>query len=358
MIDDTRRPDSETDFDEPVFSSDTEEPAQNPAESSPDDNPNPATLPAPGHPVEPVPESPLDSESDVPGIDESGTDKLGTDQTDFDEPVFASGGEADEPYETAQPHESPETIHEPPEIEFSAGAPAFDEMKPDETFESGFDRQDVGPQDTSDAGTDWVNIAPDPGSAEESRPETEYDFFDETPAAEVAAAPPPSRKLGRTGPVWVLGGTALVLIAALVWLGVSRLTGLEESNSEAPSEPSVQQVVAEEPTPAPPTSTPGPDPTPTPMLLPVNSNVIVGETEGQGVKLRAQPGLAGDLVEIIAEGTTMVVLDADPDSQHAEYPVPSDGYLWYRMRVTGMNDEEGNPLVGWSASEFFVVDVP
>ncbi len=353
MIDDTRRPDSETDFDEPVFSSDAEEPAQNQAESSPDDNPYPATLSAPGHPVEPDLKSPLDSESDVPGIDESGTD-----ETDFDEPVFASGGAPDERYETAQPRESQETVYAPPEVEFSASAPEFDEIKPDETFASGFDRQDDGPRDTSVAGTDWVNIAPDSGSTEMPRSETEYDFFDETPAAEVAAVPPPTRKLGRTGPVWVLGGTALVLIAALVWLGVSRLTGSQESGAETPSEPSVQQVVAEEPTPAPPTSTPGPEPTPTPMLLPVNSNVIVGETEGQGVKLRAQPGLAGDLVEIIAEGMTMVVLDADPDSQHDEYPVPSDGYLWYRMRVTGMVDEEGNPLVGWSASEFFIVDVP
>ncbi|MYC95037.1 MAG: hypothetical protein F4X14_08690 [Caldilineaceae bacterium SB0661_bin_32] len=343
MIDDTRRPDSETDFDEPVFSSDEDVPAENRTESSADDTPDPTSLPAPGLPVEPVPESPVDPEVDVPGIDE---------------PVFASGRETDESSGTAQRQESPETVYEPPEVEFSAGASAFDELKSDEPFDSSFDGQDVLPQDSSVAGTDWVNIAPDSESPEEPLPETEYNFFDETPAAEVAAVPPPTRKLGRTGPVWVLGGTALVLIAAVVWLGVSRLTGAEESSTEAPSEPAVQQVVAEEPTPAPPTNTPGPAPTPTPMLLPVNANVIVGETDGQGVKLRAQPGLAGTLVEIIAEGTAMVVLEADPDAQHAEYPVPSDGYLWYRMRVTGMVDGEGNPLVGWSASEFFVVDAP
>ena len=118
----------------------------------------------------------------------------------------------------------------------------------------------------------------------------------------------------------------------------------------------MQQVAAEEPTPAPPTNTPGPEPTPTPMLLPVNANVIVGDTEGQGVKLRAEPGLDGVLVEIIPEGTIMVVLAEEPGSEHPNYPVPADGYLWYRMRVTGMIDGEGNPLIGWSASEFFVVD--
>lgn len=343
MIDDTRRPDSETDFDEPVFSSDEEESAENQTESSADDTPDSTPLSAPGLPVEPVPESPVDSEVDVPGIDE---------------PVFASGSEPADSYGTAQQHESAETAYEPPEIEFSAGAPAYDELNSGETFESGFDGQDVDPQESSVAGTDWVNIAPDSESPELPRQETEYNFFDETPAAEVAASPPPTRKLGRTGPVWVLGGITLVLIAGVVWLGITRFTGSEGSVTEPPSEPSVQQVAAEEPTPAPPTNTPGPEPTPTPMLLPVNANVIVGETEGQGVKLRAQPGLSGDLVEIIAEGTTMVVLDADPDAQHSEYPVPSDGYLWYRMRVTGMVDDDGNPLVGWSASEFFVVDVP
>ena len=343
MTDDTRRPDSETDFDEPVFSSDEAELAENQTESSADDTPDSTPLPAPGLPVEPVPESPIDSEIDVPGIDE---------------PVFASGGEPDESYGTAQQHESPETVYEPPEIEFSSNAPAFDALKSDESLESNFDGQDVGPQDSSAAGSDWVNIAPDSESTEEHRPETEYNFFDETPAAEVAAAPPPTRKLGRTGPVWVLGGITLVLIAGVVWLGISRLTGSEEGSTEAPSDPTVQQVVTEESTPVPPTNTPGPAPTPTPMLLPINSNVIVGETEGEGVNLRAQPGLAGRVVEIIAEGTTMVVLEADPDSQHSEYPVPSDGFLWYRMRVTGMVDGEENPLIGWSASEFFVVDVP
>ena len=343
MIDETRRPDNETDSDEPVFASEEGESAENPTEPNSDDTPDSTPLPAPGLPAEPLAETPVESEIDVPGIDE---------------PVFASGGEPEEAYDTGQQQESPESIYGPPEVEFSASAPAFDALKSEEPFDGSFDGQDDDRQDSSVAATDWVNVAPDSEPTEEARLETEYNFFDETPAADVAAVPPPTRKLGRTGPVWVLGGITLVLIVGVVWLGISRLTGSEDGSTEPPSEPSVQQVVAEEPTPAPPTNMPGPDPTPTPMLLPVNANVIVDETEGQGVKLRAEPGLAGELVEIIAEGMTMVVLEDDPDLQHAEYPVPSDGYLWYRMRVTGMVDNEGNPLIGWSASEFFVVDVP
>lgn len=348
MIDETRRPDSETDLEEPVFASEEEGSPESQTESSSDDTPDSTSLPGPGAPAEPLAETRIESEVDVPGADVQG----------IEEPVFASGAEPDETYETGQPQELPESVYEPPEVEFSASGPAYDALKSEEAFDGGFDGQDDDRQDSPVAGTDWVNVAPDSDSTEEARLETEYNFFDETPAAEVAAAPPPTRKLGRTGPVWVLGGISLVLIVGVVWLGISRLTGSEVSSTEPPSEPSVQQVAAEEPTPVPPTNTPGPDPTPTPMLLPVNANVIVGETEGQGVKLRAEPGLAGTLVEIIAEGTTMVVLEDDPDSQHAEYPVPSDGYLWYRMRVTDRADNEGNPLIGWSASEFFIVDVP
>ena len=343
MIDETRRPDSETDLEEPVFASEEEGSPESQTESSSDGTPDSTSLPEPGAPAEPLAETRIETEVDVPGIDE---------------PVFASGAEPEETYEIGQQQESPESDYEPPEVEFTASAPEFEAWNSEESFEGSFDGQDDDRQDSPVAGTDWVNVAPDSESTEEARLETEYNFFDETPAAEVAAVPPPTRKLGRTGPVWVLGGIALVLIAGVVWLGISRLTGSEDIVTEPPSEPSVQQVAAEEPTPAPPTNTPGPDPTPTPILLPVNANVTVVETDGQGVKLRSEPGLAGTLVEIIAEGTTMVVLEDDPDSQYAEYPVPSDGYLWYRMRVTGMVDGEGNPLIGWSASEFFVVDVP
>ena len=306
MNDDTRQPGSETD--EPVFASD-------------------------------------DQDSTKPEVMESAV-------SDLEEPVFSASGESGDAQETGLQQEVPEASDEPLEREFPPIEPVDVEEVTGKSIANEFEERDFHSQAAAAADSSWVNIAPDSETTEEPRPETEYNFFDETPAAEVAAAPPPTRKLGRTGPVWVLGGIALVVIAGLVWLGISRLTGSPESSTVAPSEPTVQQVAADAPTPAPPTSTPGPTPTPTPILLPINANVIVGETEGQGVKLRAQPGLSSDLVEIIAEGTTMVVLDADPDSQHSEYPVPSDGYLWYRMRVTG--DDE-NPLIGWSASEFFVV---
>lgn len=339
MNDDTRQPESETS--EPVFQSDDQESNDSNAEPNSDGAPNKA--------IASEPSFASDTESDSTGDVELPAPAPA-------EPVFLAGGEAAALQESEYLQEVPEASDKSDEWEFPTAEAATVEEMAGDTFENSFQEQDYDDQPTEAGDANWVNIAPNTESEQEPRLETEYSFFDDTPAAQVATTPPPTRKLGRTGPVWVLGGIALVLIAGLVWLGISRLTGSEESSAVAPSEPSVQQVAAEEPTPAPPTNTPGPAPTPTPILLPVNANVVVGDTEGQGVKVRAEPGLDGELVDIIPEGTTVVVLAADPDSQHAEYPVPADGYLWYRMRVTGMEDTSENPLIGWSASEFFVVD--
>ena len=80
-------------------------------------------------------------------------------------------------------------------------------------------------------------------------------LFDETPAADVAMTPPPRRKLGRTGPVWVIGGIVLVVIVGLVWLAISRLTGGSEDVPPTAAEPTVQQVEEASPTPEPATPT-------------------------------------------------------------------------------------------------------
>ncbi len=311
MNDDTRQPGSETD--EPVFASDDQDSTK-----------------------------PKEMESAV---------------SDLEEPVFSASGESGDARETGLQQEVPEASDEPLEREFPPIEPVDVEEVTGKPIENEFEERDFHSQAAAAADSSWVNIAPDSETTEEPRPETEYNFFDETPAAEVAAAPPPTRKLGRTGPVWVLGGIALVVIAGLVWLGISRLTGSLESSTVVPSEPTVQQVAADAPTPAPPTSTPGPTPTPTPILLPINANVTVANTDGEGVLLRAEPGKAGHFIQTIEEGKTMVVLDSEPGSDHSEYPVFLDGYLWYRMRVPDMLDNEGNPLVGWSASNFFVVEV-
>ncbi len=340
MNDDTRRPESETE--EPVFQSDDKDSRASEAE------------PISDGPLAPVndsePSFAPDTDSDSTGASEQPAPAPA-------EPVFSAGGASGASQDSEYRQEIPEPSHEPAEWEFAPVEPVLTEETAGGSIENSFGQQAYEYHSTESADANWVNIAPDSDTEDKPRLETEYNFFDETPAAQVAAAPPPTRKLGRTGPVWVLGGFALVLIAGLIWLGITRLMGTSASSTVAPSEPTVQQVAADAPTPEPPTITPGPTPTPTPILLPINANVTVANTDGQGVLLRAGPGRAGEFIQTVEEGETMVVLAADPESEHADYPVSLDGYLWYRMRVPGMLDEDGNPLVGWSASEFFLVDV-
>ena len=341
MNDDTRRPDNE--LDEPVFSSDDEESQESESDSNSDEDSSGAVAPEPTFLPETDAETPEETVSASPVAEE---------------PVFSQGDKPGVWQENEPLQEASDFSDEPREWEFSPIQPVDADAYSGNSGGSEIAEQEFETQAPADTDSSWASLAPDHETQEETRPAIEYNFFEETPAAEVATSPPPTRKLGRTGPVWVLGGFALVLIAGLVWLGISRLTGSSESSTAAPSEPTVQQVAADAPTPEPPTSTPGPTPTPTPILLPINANVTVANTDGQGVLLRAEPGRAGNFIQTVEEGVKMVVLAADPESEHAEYPVPLDGYLWYRMRVPGTLDEEGNPLVGWSASNFFVVDVP
>ena len=342
MTDETRRPDSETDFEEPVFAS--EEQLSNEKEPEPT--------------ADFGQERPDVTEPDFP----SGTEQFSA--TDSEpllgevEPVFPGDNEAEESHDASFRELDPAAPSDPPETEYTFGSTLDTDSTPAEPAHVDYVDQEFDPQSTASPGTGWVNIAPDSEESADPQSEREYSYFEETPAAEVAAQLPPSRKLGRTGPVWAIGGVVLVLIAGLVWLGVSRLTGSPEISTDPVSEPAVQQVASETPTIQPPTATPGPTATPAPVQLPINANVIVGDTEGFGVRMREDPGTDGLVVQIIEDGTTMVVLAADPDSEYEQYPVEMDGYLWYRMRVPGMLDDAGNPLIGWSASDFFVVENP
>ncbi len=339
MTDDTRHSDSETELDEPVFGSEG-------LSSGEQELDTPTGFPAASEEPE------FGSEASALPPTDLETDR-GT-----EEPVFGADSVNDQSESSGSEEDILASSYEVSDREYDYDAPFSPATDGQESLSDAVDSEELDAETASGSGTNWVQVNSDSEAAADPFTEREYSYFEETPAAEVAASPPPARKLGRTGPVWVLGGVVLVLIVGLGWFGISRLMGSGEETPAAASEPTVQQVAAEAPTPAPPTSTPGPTPTDSPILLPINANVTVGDTGGQGVKLRAGPGLDGELLEIIDEGTLMVVLAAEPESQYSEYPVPKDGYLWYRMRVPGMTDGNGTPVVGWSASDFFVVDVP
>ncbi len=389
MIEDTRRPDGETESDEPIFRMDEPAPPQTepvfPADTEPEsfqdtawdppadawradseaafgepvfsqDDPSPAQK-EPEFSTDPEPEPSADSETDFSTDSEPSLPSETGPYPSLDmeiepganEPVFAADGEPAELPSPAPYQEAHESTGEP----FLTEAPAF-EMVSGEALEVEQAAAEIEekffPPSQPPEETEWANIAPDVDSTAEPLPEKEYALFDETPAADVAARPAPRRRVGRTGPVWVMGGVVLVVIAGLLWLAISRLTGQPDDSSQTVSEPTVQQVEAVAPTPASPTVTPGPTPTKAPVRLPIGANVIVGDTDGQGVNLREQPGRFGTFVSVLAEGTILVVLPAEPEDE--EYPAVADGHLWYRMRV--IVEEGKEPLQGWGASDFFV----
>ncbi len=394
MTDDAKRPDLEPESDEPVFRSDDATPEQSESESvqnaasglganSETDSPDQAALsdgePAFGEPVfspdehapdpaEPVfspdsePEPSVDFNAELHGTPEPEfhADSDAIQDADFRpvadaaEPHFGHDGEDTVSTQDGMYAGSPEATGELS----SAESPGFEYVSDEEpafgTMLEADAQDEAASEEDGTESAGWVNISSDSEMSVEPVPEKEYTLFDETPAADVAMTPPPRRKLGRTGPVWVLGGIVFVIVAGLVWLAISRLSGAPDEVVQVAAEPTVQQVDEATPTTSPPTATPGPQPTPTRVRLPVLSNVIVGDTEGQGVLLRAEPNRNGEFVTVIGEGEKAIVLEPEPVDE--QYPVDADGFLWYRIRVPGQLDGEGVPLSGWSASSFFVLD--
>ncbi len=394
MTDDAKRPELEPEMDEPVFRPDDANPEQSEpgfvqdatsgqTEDWDTDAPGREDFsegePAFGEPVfsadehapepaervfspDPEPEAPSNFQAESPGSPEP---DFGAESDTIQDADFRTVPDAAEPHFGLEGEEAvslqDEMYQEPPESTggpSSAETPDFDDFTEDEPAFGPALEADAHDEAASDeegtASAGWVNISPDSGMSVEPIPEKEYTLFDETPAAEVAMTPPPRRKLGRTGPVWVLGGIVLVIVAGLVWLAVSRLTGPPEEVAQEVAEPTVEEVEEATPTSPPTTATPEPQPEPTRVLLPVLSNVIVAGTEGQGVMLRQEPNVNGTFVTIITEGEQAIVLEPEPADE--KYPVDADGFLWYRIRVPGQVDGDGNPLAGWSASNFFIMD--
>lgn len=355
-MEETRRPEDERE--EPIFEGDRHEPPDGEPEFS--EPVPPPTLPASltereGPAFASASEVEGAAAQDTAGESAAAAMPAGGGGEGEDEPVFGAGAPAS--MHTGERESAPA---EPPAFESpAAGAAPFGELGLPQGERPEREDPQVGtdlPADSASS-TAWVNIATDSRIGVEEAPQEGYSSFAETPGADEPDPPASRRRLGRTGPVWVLGGAAVVVVVGLVWLGVARIGATSDATSQPASDPTVQKVVAQQtPTPAPPTPTAGPTPSPTPVLLPINANVVVGDTEGQGVLLREAPGRSGRLVTVLEEGTTLVVLNEDPDAPNAEYPVSLDGYLWYRMRVPGQVDAEGVPVVGWSASSFFVVD--
>ncbi|MFZ1756795.1 MAG: hypothetical protein WAU10_23800 [Caldilineaceae bacterium] len=97
-----------------------------------------------------------------------------------------------------------------------------------------------------------------------------------------------------------------------------------------------------------------PESTPAPAAsdsrLSAGMQVIVANTNGQGIRLRSTPGTAALTLGIYNDGAPFLVLS--PGGDYGDYPVQADGYLWYRIRVV---NDPADQLVGWAAGDFLVI---
>jgi hypothetical protein len=101
------------------------------------------------------------------------------------------------------------------------------------------------------------------------------------------------------------------------------------------------------PLPATPTSTPTPRPTATstpPGVMAIGAFVKVVNAGPQGLSYRKDPGLQGQRMKYLPEGTTMKIVDGPKDV---------DGLRWWKLQSrTDQND------VGWAAADYLELTAP
>lgn len=226
--------------------------------------------------------------------------------------------------------------------------------------------------------------------AEPSRSQPEEPIFDPLPGAPdfsepLAGPPPPNRpldakgvqwfeeepspfargggvmaRMGSTAPFWIAGGIMAVLVIAALWALAGRtpeetlpanvLTPIAEGvagSVQPPDDPAADDAfglagaseVSREPV---------AEPVVIRTLVP-GQRVVVGNTNGQGIRLRSAPGTASLTLAIYNDGSVFTVLN--PGGDHNVYPVNADGYQWYRIQIA---DSPGENLTGWAAADFLI----
>jgi hypothetical protein len=95
-----------------------------------------------------------------------------------------------------------------------------------------------------------------------------------------------------------------------------------------------------------PTVTPTPKPTltPTPGVIGIGAFVKVVDAGPQGLSFRKDPGLQGQRLKYLPEGTVLRIIDG---------PTNVDGLKWWKMQLaTDAND------IGWAAADYLALTNP
>jgi len=125
---------------------------------------------------------------------------------------------------------------------------------------------------------------------------------------------------------WVIGGTLLVGVMMLCATLAMMLATRPARPSESAATAIVHVIPIPSATPTPLPATPTPETTPTQPLPPASGNIVVGAfvqvtgTGGDGVRLRSEPGLSGEVRFLGLEAEVFQVNDG---------PRQSDGYTWW-----------------------------
>lgn len=283
----------------------------------------------------PESEDPDEWDEPVFGRDDREYGREYDDEPHFDEPVFGAHPPEDDRYEAYEDDEST----------FAATPPARD---------TAFDPDD-----------DEIDYVPDPrvteslavgasagGSNMLSRQSRRAAGGRGEPDVD-PSQPGRGRRLGRTGPFWLMGAGALIVILLIVLLFLlqNNDNGVADVETVTPAAagelgsvtfPQTQSItVTVELTPT----------APPPVTFDAGQRVVVTNTAGQGIRLRNQPGTGALTLEIIQEGAVFTILN--PDGDFAQYPVEADGYRWYRIQVA---DTPESNLTGWAAADFLAAE--
>jgi hypothetical protein len=140
---------------------------------------------------------------------------------------------------------------------------------------------------------------------------------------------------------WVILGAILFagLLTLITAMSIGLTTPLQSSTiGFAPADLTMIPAPTETSS-APPTPTIDPfAPSPTPTGLSVGNYAQITGTEGQGLRIRAAPGLDGDFVFLGYDSEVFLVKDG---------PQTVDGYVWWYL--VAPYDET---RAGWAASDF------